>query len=440
MLLINAVKGGRIAQVKMFIKVGINVDEVDENGQTALIHCCFLQDSRMRIKILKALIVADVDLNKKDSFGRTVLAWACFKGRTEVVRFLLNDPRCIDLQIDVTDKEGNSTLLLSVMSGNFLIVKMMVGVLKGTARAIELNKSNNAGMRPLIAAFLRGDKLCAQLLIKQVGSSVSSVLKYLKSLQNGSNEFRASSSSLPLFDPSRGKKQTRESFVQFVELTEDDIFEFLFAKDKGRSDAQKCESQELKYEKNGPEERRILLSRRSKSKKQDSFLLQRPYSSETMNDTSEIDGFSCARKCTPRPVSTAQEEKIRDNETSKCTASSRTSVQQLMTLYAEQNSPSFRHGLAVCKYTPPQPQVSNTDFGSEFDSRRSSLHPSETDPIAGLSPRLLGESLMDQQLRLKYARNSRATSMQVPRLPSLSGMGRGRIKRTRSSTIVAMKL
>ena len=439
MLLINAVKGGRIAQVKMFIKVGINVDEVDENGQTALIHCCFLQDSRMRIKILKALIAADVDLNKKDSFGRTVLAWACFKGRTEVVRFLLNDPRCIDLQIDVIDKEGNSTLLLSVMSGNFLIVKMMVGVLKGTARAIELNKSNNAGMQPLIAAFLRGDKLCAQLLIKQVGSSVSSVLKYLKSLQNGCNGFLASSSSLPLFDPSQGKKQTRESFVQFAELTEDDIFEFLFAKDKGRSDVQKYESLELKDEKNGAEEQQILLSRRSKSKKQDSFLLQRPYSSETMTDTSEIDAFRSAGKCTSRPV-TAQEAEVRENETSKYTASSRTSVQQLMTLYAEQNSPSFRHGLPVRKYMPPQPQASNTDFGSEFDSRRSSLHPSETDPIAGLSPRLLGESLMDQQLRLKYARNSRATSMQVPRLPSLSGMGRGRMKRTRSSTIVALKL
>ena len=436
MLLINAVKGGRIAQVNMFIKVGINVEEVDENGQTALIHCCFLQDSRMRIKILKALIVAGVDLNKKDSFGRTVLAWACFKGRTELVRFLLNDQRCIDLQIDVTDKDGNSTLLLSVMSGNFLIVKMMVGVLKGTARASELNKSNNAGMRPLIVAFLRGDKLCAQFLIKQVGSSVSSVLKYLKNIQNGSIEFRASSSTLPLFDPSRGKEQTKESFLQFAELTEDDIFEFLFTKDKDPSDVQKCESQELKDEKNGgAEERRVLLSRRSKSKKQDSFLLQRPHSSKTISDSSEIDAFSC----TPRAV-TAQEAKVRENETSQCAASCGISVQQLMTLYAEQNSPSFRQGLPVRKYTPPKPRISNTEVGSEFDSWRPSLHPNETDSVAGLSHRLLGESFMDQQLRLKYARNSRATSVQVPRLPSLSGMGRGRIKRTRSSTIVAMKL
>lgn len=51
MLLINAVKEGRTTQVKMFIKVGIDVNEVDENGHTGLIHSCFLQDARVRMKI-----------------------------------------------------------------------------------------------------------------------------------------------------------------------------------------------------------------------------------------------------------------------------------------------------------------------------------------------------------------------------------------------------
>lgn len=436
MLLINAVKGGRTTQVKMFIKVGIDVNEVDKNGQTSLIHSCFLHDSRVRMKILKALVLAGADINKKDTYGRTLLAWACLKGRDEVVQFLLNDPFCIDLQIDSTDKEGNNTLLLSVVSGNFLVVKMMAGVLRGTARSSELNKANNAGMRPLIAAFLRGDKPCAQFLIKQVGSSMSSILKYLKSLQNGSNEFRTSSS-FPLFDSSRGKKQTRESLVQFTQFTEDDIFEFLFAKDEGSSDVQKCDSQEqLKDKKNSTStQQRTLLSRRSGSKKQESFLLQRCTSSETMTDTSEINAIGYAGKCTSRPFT--QETTVYDNELNAKGASSRTSVQKLMMLYAEQNSPSFRHGLPIRKYTPPQPQILNPEFDGEFDSRRSSLHPGETDPMGVLSPRLLGESLMDQQLRLKYARNSRATSMQVPRLPSL---GRGRIKRTTSSTIVAVKL
>ena len=168
MLLINAVRGGRLEQVKMFIKVGMDVNQFDENGQTGLIHSCFLQKSRIRLKIIKALIFAGADVNRKDIFGRNVLGWACLKGRFEVIKFLLNDPLCFDLQVDVIDCDGNNTLLLSVVSGNFNVVKTIVGVLKGTARESQLNKSNNSGMQPLTAAFLRGDKLCAQLLMKEI--------------------------------------------------------------------------------------------------------------------------------------------------------------------------------------------------------------------------------------------------------------------------------
>lgn len=431
MLLINAVRGGRIAQVQMFIKVGIDVNEVDESGHTGLIHCCFLQESRTMLKILKALALAGADINKKDSFGRTVLAWACLKGRFEVVRFLLNDPHCVDVRVDVTDKDGNSTLLLAVMSGNFLVVKMMVGVLKGTARPSELNKSNNAGMRPLIAAFLRGDKLCAQFLVKQIGSSVASVLKYLRSLQHGSNEFRTSSSNVPLFDSSRSKRKTRNDFIK---VTEDNIFEFLFAEDKYQSDMQKCESQEPrdKKESAGEEDQD---GNRSGWKQQDSSLFVRPLSSRTIPDNFEVVSLSYAGKNASGAFT--REPVMRKNETKSAT-SCRTSVQKLMILYAEQNSPSFRQGLPIPRYIPPRSQDFNTEAGGKFDSRLSSLHPGELDSVGGLSPRLLRESLVDHQLRLKYARNSRATSMQVPRLPSVSGMGR--VKRTRSSTTFAMKL
>jgi len=293
MLLINAVKGARTTQVKMLIKVGINVNEADENGLTGLIHCCFLQDARARMKILRCLIAAGANLNKKDIYGRTVLSWACLKGRVEMVRYLLNDPLCIDLRVDVTDKEGSNALLLSVMSGNFHIVKMMVEVLRDTALASEINKANNDGMRPLIAAFLRGDKLCAQFLIKQAGSSVSSVLKYRRALQNGSLEFFTCPSLL--FDSPHGNfhiagnEQTSQRFVQF---TEDDIFGFLFAKDEDMSDAQTSKSQEIKLDDNNNNlaQKHLLLSRRSGIRNQGnvlSFQPQRPPPAETISDISQ---------------------------------------------------------------------------------------------------------------------------------------------------------
>ena len=442
MLLINAVKGGRTTQVKMLIKVGVDVNEVDEDGQTALIHSCFLQDSRTRMKILKYLVVAGANLNKKDNSGRTVLSWACLQGKLELVRFLLNDPLCIDLRINVTDKDGNNTLLLSVMSGNFLVVKMMVEVLRGTARATELNKANNVGMQPLIVAFLRGDKLCAQFLIKQAGSSVSSVLKYLRVLQNDSVKFCTRSA--PLFDSSRSNfhtvgEQTRKPFVHF---TEDNIFEFLFAKDEETSEAQTCETEELKLDKKNIAPQKQIPMPRSGLRKLGSILSfppKRPISAESLvtEDASEM-------KCHNNPVNNTF---TREGSTQSSGLSSRASVQKLLTLYAEQNSPSYRQGLPIRRYTPPQPAIINESSG-DCDSRRSSLLPlSETerrlqvfaDSMGGSSSGLLGESLMDQQLRLKYARNSRATSMQVPRLPSLSNSGRGRVKRTRSSTIMSLK-
>lgn len=447
MLLINAVKGARTTQVKMLIKVGINVNEVDENGLTGLIHCCFLQDARTRMKILRYLVAAGANLNQKDNYGRTVLCWACLKGRVETVRYLLNDPLCIDLRVDVTDKEGNNTLLLSVMSGNFLVVKMMVEVLRDTARASEINKANNDGMRPLIAAFIRGDKLCAQFLIKQVGSSVSSVLKYRRALQNGSVKFSTCSSLL--FNSPRGNfhivgsEQTSKRFVRF---TEDDILEFLFVKDEDMSDTQTSKSEEIKLDNNNnnPAQKHLLLSRRSGIRKQGTVLSvqpQQPPSAETTSDNSEINTFSSPADNTSRSANIKREA----SSTQSTGSSSRTSVQKLLILYAEQNSPSYRQGLPIRRYTPTQPDTLNESSG-DFDSRRCSLLPGNesdrrlqafADSMAGSSPGLLGESLMDQQLRSKYARNSRATSMQVPRLPSLS-VGRGRVKRTRSSTIMSV--
>ena len=443
MLLINAVKGARTTQVKMLIKVGINVNEADENGLTGLIHCCFVQDARARMKILRYLIASGVNLNQKDNYGRTVLSWACLKGRVEMVRYLLNDPLCIDLWVDVTDKEGNNTLLLSVMSGNFHVVKMMVEALRDTARASEINKANNDGMQPLIAAFLRGDKPCAQFLIKQAGSSVSSVLKYYRALQNGSLKFSTRSSLL--FNSPQGNfhiVRSEQISKRFVQFTEDDIFEFLFA----MPDAQISKSEEINLDdnNNNPAQKHLLLSKRSGIRKQGtvlSFQPQRPPSAKATSDTSQINTFSSPADSASRSANITREA----SETQNAGMSSRKSVQQLLILYAEQISPSYRQGLPIRRYTPTQPDILNESSG-DIDSRRSSLLtgnesdrklPVFADSMAGPSPGLLGESHMDQQLRMKYARNSRATSMQVPRLPALS-VGRGKVKRTRSSTSVSV--
>ncbi|XP_068717594.1 uncharacterized protein [Montipora capricornis] len=425
MLLINAIRGGRLEQVKMFIKVGMDVNQFDENGQTGLIHSCFLQKSRIRLKIIKALIFAGADVNRKDIFGRNVLSWACLKGRFEVIKFLLNDPLCFDLQVDVIDCDGNNTLLLSVVSGNFNVVKTVVGVLKGTARESQLNKPNNSGMQPLTAAFLRGDKLCAQLLMKEIGASLVSVFKYLRDFQNGSIELHRSKSAFALFESTQDKEKIRKNLVQFAQFTDTELFEFLFAEAQSRQcDLGTTRSDQISREKSHALKDEKGLPRRFELNKEKPFFNN---SSERIAYTCEIDARGHLGKCSSKPF--ARVANVSGDYPIKQKESCRTSVQQLMLIYAEQNSPSFRRGVPARKCTEKWPQDFNTEADDEFDFSRLP---------SGVQPNQV-ESLTDLQLRLKYGRNVRATSMQVPTLPSLSGVGRGKIKRTRSSSVMKVK-
>ncbi|PFX23166.1 hypothetical protein AWC38_SpisGene12304 [Stylophora pistillata] len=327
-----------------------------------------------------------------------------------------------------------------------IVVKMMLETLKGTARATELNKANNVGMQPLIAAFIRGDKVCAHFLIKQAGSSFSSALKYLRALQYDSVKFCTRSALL--FDSSRtnfhiDREQTKKLLADF---TEDDIFEFLFAKDEDKHDIQTGKTEEFQSDKKSSAPHQQTHIVKSRLRKLGSVLVipsEKPISAQSLltEDVTEMKSLDDPANSTFAAL-TDQKRLTRGS-----IPSSRLSVQKLLTLYAEQNSPSYRQGLPIRRYTPPQPAIVN-EPSADCDSRRSSVLPlGETErrvqalaeSMAGSSSGLLGESVMDQHLRLKYARNSRATSMQVQKLPSLSNAGRGRVKRTKSSTIMSVK-
>lgn len=180
MLLINAVKNGRIRQVKYFLRAGIDVNLTDENGQTAVIHCCFLEDEVKRMKILKFLLAQDIEVNKKDKYSRSLLSWISFLGRTEMFIFLLDHfHRQVDFNI--FDEEGNSLSMLAVLSGSLRMVTLLLDILKEFSLLDQVNCFNDKGMCPLIIAFQRRDYECARLLVKEGKTSISSVLQYLYS-------------------------------------------------------------------------------------------------------------------------------------------------------------------------------------------------------------------------------------------------------------------
>ena len=435
MLLIEAVQQGRTKQVRLLIKVGIDVNRTDRLGQTALIHSCFVQESKQRQMAIKTLVANGSDINKRDNFGRSVLSWACLYGREDVVDFLLNSPKCFDIEVDITDKDGNSTLLLAVMSGSFPVVKLILEALKETKSVFQLHRANNAGISPLVLAFLRGDKRCAEFLVREGTAPVSNVLQYLKRPDN--------QGSLPVgFTQESGMPERvkstntrrQQTLFNLKKITEHDILQFLFAKSKTSSGADKGSANKKGF---GEEVNSSLKNRANTS---DSSVAG-------VSNSSDIElvsehSISCAShskdihsKCTAKTI-------CRDSnlwQPSGFSSSQESAISKLFSLYSEIHSPSYRQGLPITRYQPT-PEVQEEQNPASLDSKNEGNRSRQGSilMIGDDFPELSKESALDRHLRVKYARSSRAASLQVSRLPpiGLAGLRPGRVKRSRSSTTI----
>ncbi|EDO32718.1 predicted protein, partial [Nematostella vectensis] len=174
MLLVSAVRFGRTHQVRLLLKAGINTENRDDRGRTALVYCCFLKNPQTRQTILKLLLASGAKVNKRDHLGRSALLWACLQGLVDVVTSLVNDSQS-EVDLNLTDNDGNTSLLLAVKSGNLEMVRLLLSLLRRSLSnntTSFIHRCNNRGISPLLAAFLRGDKDCARVLV-QGGAQVS---------------------------------------------------------------------------------------------------------------------------------------------------------------------------------------------------------------------------------------------------------------------------
>lgn len=179
MLLIEAIKKERISQICYFLKVDFDVNLQDEYGQTALIHCCFVKHARKRLYILKLLLSTDeVDVNCRDKYGRSALSWICTLGLIDLFSTIIDD---YNGQVDLRtqDNEGNTLLMLAVLSTSTSMVECLLKTLSNCGLLYQVNSVNKKGISPLLVAFRRRDKECADLLMCQGCAVVSSVLKNL---------------------------------------------------------------------------------------------------------------------------------------------------------------------------------------------------------------------------------------------------------------------
>lgn len=420
-LLIKALRDGRPHQVKLLLRAGVNVNLTDENGQTALMHCCFLEEKKTRITMLKLLVAEGVDPNKRDKFGRGFVSWACVFGREDLLCFMLKDS-FVELDLNTVDNDGNSPLYLAVLSGDLETVKLVLKELQRTCSLDEIHKTNNAGICPLLAAFHRGDKCCARLLITEGDAPVSSVLKYLKELA----EYGTDHISHPFYAFSSAKSHDLK--VNLLDCnpnvpTKKDLLNFLFANDDTLT-SNHSHKKTIRGTKNTSEGLQNLSPRKKTSG------LNSRYSLDSL-DTDESKSMAGSDPCSQSHVSIAT-----DMTTEDC------KLLQLYDVYKEQLTDSYREGLPVRRYRTPTPPPAPRKDSKARPNRTSQQHGNEVKGL--LSPKrgsvssssgslpLVNESALDKQIRLKYARSNRAASMQVGKLPPIPGNLR-KLKKTKSS-------
>ncbi|XP_066453613.1 kinase D-interacting substrate of 220 kDa isoform X1 [Eleutherodactylus coqui] len=189
--LLSYVEEGNIAALKAVLEKCKDVDERNENGQTALMLAaeqgnleivqellqkranCNLEDvdnwtalisasKEGHVEIVKELLDCNANLEHRDMGGWTALMWASYKGCIEVVELLLSkgaNPNITGLQYSVYP------IIWAAGRGHFEIVKLLLQY------GAKVNCSDKYGTTPLIWAARKGHLESVKSLL-QMGADV----------------------------------------------------------------------------------------------------------------------------------------------------------------------------------------------------------------------------------------------------------------------------
>ena len=86
--LFTAIEYNQYAAAELLIKAGINLEKIDDHGDTALLFSC---RSKNKSQFSRTLITNGANLNARDTGGNTALHIAAGKGGTKMVRFMLSN-------------------------------------------------------------------------------------------------------------------------------------------------------------------------------------------------------------------------------------------------------------------------------------------------------------------------------------------------------------
>ncbi|TFH33112.1 MAG: ankyrin repeat domain-containing protein [Anaerolineales bacterium] len=152
---ISAIYRNDIAEIKNIIHGGADINEIDKDGRTVLMHAVLAEKADM--KIIELLIEAGADVNAYDSDqGWTAIHFAAREQRYELVKVLIEN----GARVDPTDRYGNTPLWRCVMhaSPNITVLQLLL------QNGADPEKENRNGISPKNVADRIGNQEVSTLL------------------------------------------------------------------------------------------------------------------------------------------------------------------------------------------------------------------------------------------------------------------------------------
>lgn len=162
--LIEAAFNNSIEVIERLLKQGVDVDEKNKSGNTALM----IAAANGNTEMLRMLIyMAKANVNIQDCYGNTPLMWAVVKGYAEIVNILIN----ANADVNIQNHEGRTALIYAVGEENKDIVEILV---KANA---DLNIKDHKDKTALIYAKQIGKEDIVNFLILTTLARIFECLK-----------------------------------------------------------------------------------------------------------------------------------------------------------------------------------------------------------------------------------------------------------------------
>lgn len=118
--LVNAIEFGYLGAVKILLNHGVDVNQPDDSGRTALLVAN--SSEKEDTAIIRHLLVRGAKPNTKDNGGRTALMQAALHGFVESMKMLIDN----GANVNDTEMAGWTALSDAAMSGNINAVKLLL--------------------------------------------------------------------------------------------------------------------------------------------------------------------------------------------------------------------------------------------------------------------------------------------------------------------------